>query len=217
MIEIMNFQSKGYEGYVVPYTLIRTIEKREKLMILFPGAGYGSDKPLLHYATMLYLENQFDVVHVNYDYSQNHFKGKTAEEIYLALQHDVTQVIEEVLGRNEYKEYHLVGKSIGTIAMASLTEMEKLGQAKLVWLTPLLKNPAVYHSLRNCRQESLSIMGDQDPNYKGDLHKKIAENRKLQKNLLNHADHSLEVAGNTIQSAELLKNVMLVMDAFIKE
>ena len=217
MIEIKNYQLKGLEGYIVPYCLIRTNEKRKKLMILFPGAGYGADKPLLYYSTMLYLENHFDVVHVNYDYGQNHFKGKTAEEIYIALQHDVKLVMEDVLGKSHYQEYHLVGKSIGTIAMASITEREELQQAKLIWLTPLLKNPLVYHSLRNCRQESLSIMGDQDPNYSEELHKKIAVNRKLQTNLLNHADHSLEVAGDTLQSADLLKNVLLLLDAFIKE
>ena len=38
----------------------------KKLIIFFPGAGYGMDCPLLYYADFIYEINGFDRIHLNY-------------------------------------------------------------------------------------------------------------------------------------------------------
>lgn len=38
----------------------------KKLIILFPGAGYGLDSPLLYYADFIYETKGYDRIHMNY-------------------------------------------------------------------------------------------------------------------------------------------------------
>ncbi|MCM3721392.1 alpha/beta family hydrolase [Solibacillus isronensis] len=205
---------KGYKGKDIDYTVLSTDEHASKLAILLPGAGYTAQAPLLHYSTGVFSHKSVDVLQVNYTYNDKFYDSFTMDELVEAIKHDVGTVIDKVLEENSYDGYYLVGKSLGTIAMASLLDKEIFHNAKAVWLTPLLNRDDVFESMLHSRNESLCFIGDDDTHYNAERYRQFANNPKLVSRLLEGADHSLQYKGDPVRSIDLLKTVIKEIDEF---
>ncbi|MGE7981792.1 alpha/beta family hydrolase [Solibacillus sp. NPDC093137] len=203
---------KGYKGKDIDYTVLSTDEHVSKLAILLPGAGYTAQAPLLHYSTGVFSHKSVDVLQVNYTYNDKFYDSFTMDELVEAIKHDVGTVIDKVLEENSYDGYYLVGKSLGTIAMASLLDKEIFYNAKAVWLTPLLNRDDVFESMLHSRNESLCFIGDDDTHYNAERYRQFANNPKLVSRLLEGADHSLQYKGDPVRSIDLLKTVIKKID-----
>jgi len=203
---------KGYKGKDIDYTVLSTDEHASKLAILLPGAGYTAQAPLLHYSTGVFSHKSVDVLQVNYTYNDRFYDSFTMDELVEAIKHDVGTVIDKVLEENSYDGYYLVGKSLGTIAMASLLDKEIFHNAKAVWLTPLLNRDDVFESMLHSRNESLCFIGDDDTHYNAERYRQFANNPKLVSRLLEGADHSLQYKGDPVRSIDLLKTVIKEID-----
>lgn len=205
---------KGYKGKDIDYTVLSTDEHASKLAILLPGAGYTAQAPLLHYSTGVFLHKSVDVLQVNYTYNDKFYDPFTMDELVEAIKHDVGTIIDKVLEENSYDGYYLVGKSLGTIAMASLLDKEIFRNAKAVWLTPLLNRDDVFESMLYSRNESLCFIGDDDMHYNTERYRQFANNPKLVSRILEGADHSLQYKGDPVRSIDLLKTVIKEIDEF---
>lgn len=214
MLNVQSFHIKGYKEFEVPYTLIKNNEKTKKLAILLPGAGYTVQKPLFHYTTGIYLQSNFDVLQINYQYHLEHFEANSKEELIKALLYDVNKVIDLVLKDYEYNEFHIISKSIGTIALSNIASKEEFKSAKLIWLTPLLKNDYVYFAMKHCTQQSLGLIGDDDPNYDHNRFNELINNKHIVTKLIPGTNHSLELSVNIIGSIDILKDIMTEITAF---
>lgn len=204
----------GYKDKDIHYTVLSTDEHSEKLAIMLPGAGYTAQAPLLHYATSVFLHKSFDVLQVNYTYNDKFYDHFTMDELVEAIKYDVDAVIHKVLEGNSYDGYYLVGKSLGTIAMASLLKREIFYNAKAVWLTPLLNRDDVFESMLHSRNESLCFIGDDDTHYNAERYRQFTNNPKLVTRLLEGADHSLQYKSDPVSSIDLLKTVTKAIDEF---
>lgn len=120
----------GYKEKDIHFTVLSTDEHTSKLAILLPGAGYTAQAPLLHYSTGVFLHKSVDVLQVNYRYNDKFYDPFTMDELVEAIKHDVDAVINKVLEENSYNGYYLVGKSLGTIAMASLVDRKTFKMQK---------------------------------------------------------------------------------------
>ncbi|WP_042347977.1 hypothetical protein [Bacillus massiliigorillae] len=217
MIDIQNCKAKGYRDFDISYTLMRGNCDTKRLAILLPGAEYSIEKPLFHYITSVYINSNIDVLHIKYCYDQEHFNAKTKEDLLKALKHDVNTVITIVLKQYNYESFQLISKSLGTIALSSLISKKEFKTAKLIWLTPLLKNDEVFLTMRNCSHRSLSIIGNVDPNYNEKRFNLVKENQNMIAKLITGTNQSLERSDNIIESLNILKKIMIEITKFIDE
>lgn len=213
-MELKSGEIKGFKGNIIHYLLIRQEEPRAQLAVVLPGAGYTAQAPLLHFATDIYLQQGYDVLTVNYRYNDAFYDDFTMEEISDAIRSDVAASIDQVLAEYSYEEFSLIGKSLGTIAMASELKRPIFCDAKAIWLTPLIQRPDVFDAMHTLPNQALGFIGDEDPVYDEERFTPLKSNPQLALRLVPGADHSLKLPGQTLASIELLKEIMSEIEKF---
>ena len=96
----------------------------KKLAILFPGAGYGLESPLLYYADFLYEANGFERIHMNYQDILLNMDLSTEDKIEKVREYIWKQV--ENIDFSIYKEIVFLSKSIGCVEAGILAERVNL-------------------------------------------------------------------------------------------
>ncbi|PLR70786.1 alpha/beta family hydrolase [Bacillus sp. UMB0728] len=184
--------------------LIEQKETADSLAIILPGAGYTVQAPLLHFCTGLFYSKGYDVLHLNYSFNRKEQAALSGE----GLAEAVRLVIDDALKNKGYKQYFIVAKSIGTMALPYLLKDQSFQDAKAVWMTPLLQKEFVLNSMGADNHKGLCIIGDQDPFFTWERIERIKENPNLSIKVVEGGDHSLELSGDPIQSIDLLKNII---------
>ncbi|WP_369404843.1 alpha/beta family hydrolase [Piscibacillus salipiscarius] len=173
-----------------------------------PGAGYTSQAPLLYYSTGLFVSKGFDVLHVNYSYSENQLKQIGAE----GLGQDVKRVINQVV--QFYDEVMVCSKSLGTLALSQIVDDYK--PQLCIWLTPLLQRDDVFHCLKISEFAGLVVIGDQDPCYIKERYSELEHNPNLNMTLVSGANHSLELQDkHPTESINILKKYLAQLEGIL--
>ncbi len=135
----------GHGNQPVPNRLFQQEGAVDHLAIMLPGLGYTCDMPLFYFIVSHLLDQGTEVLQVAYDYAHNPtYHGMVAAERQAWLIADATAACRAGLARRPYRRITLVGKSLGTRAMAHLLNTEAgLRQAATVWLTPTWKEQPV--------------------------------------------------------------------------
>jgi len=93
----------------------------KKLAIVFPGAGYHCDKPLLYYSKKIAKNKDYEIIEADYDFREfvKNIK-EDAEATQKALEFGLERVTEQLKGVefNTYDRVVFIGKSIGTAISA---------------------------------------------------------------------------------------------------
>lgn len=205
---------KGYGEIDVAYTRLSQKENAEGIAILLPGLGYTVQAPLLHYSTGIYLENGYDVLHVNYQYTGADYERFSVDEVDDALKHDVNKIVDAVLLDHAYPHIHIVAKSFGTLALCHEAARESLQDAKFIWLTPLLKDDEIFQAMLDSKQEGLCIIGDEDRHYDERRFNELKRNQRLEMHLVKGVNHSLEHGFRVLDSISTHKEIMSIIKAF---
>ena len=169
----------------------------KKLIVIFPGAGYGLDCPLLYYADFLYETKGFDRIHMNY---QNILSSSelSLEEKLAKVRAYISEQVKNV-DFSSYNEIIFLSKSIGSVEAGILAE--KLGVNVLqIFITPIKE------AISYCKTDSYVVIGTQDKAYQ--IYKSYCDANKINALYLKDANHSLEVEGQPYQSIDILKTVM---------
>lgn len=214
MFKVHTDEVQGYKQITVPYTLISKPTTSRNLAILLPGSGYTVQSPLLHYATGIFINKSFDVLHINYQYKHKVYNNFSPEEISKAVKHDVKTVIDTVLDHASYENFYLVGKSLGTIAMSSELRRDIFKEAKAVWLTPLLQKDEVFNALVNSNHSGLCFIGDNDHYYTEERYNQIQNNANIISKLIPNVNHKLEFDTDVLYSIDVLKDIMSEIEQF---
>ncbi|WP_153461945.1 MULTISPECIES: alpha/beta family hydrolase [Sediminibacillus] len=204
------------EGESVPYRYFRNTPDNSKLCVMLPGLGYTTDQPLFYYATGLFLEKGFDVLHVQYEHDNSSFIKLEREEQFEVISDDVEKVLGEVVSANKNTNIFMMAKSIGTGGLAHLFQKSKenLKITKVIWLNPLLQIDTLYDCLRSSRKESLLLTGNKDQYFVKERMSELADKRNFKTRILKGADHSLEHEDGIYQSIECMKVIMKEIDMF---
>ncbi|QOR67750.1 alpha/beta hydrolase [Cytobacillus suaedae] len=215
-VTLTNYEIDGYQQSKISYTMVNRKEESSTLAIILPGMGYNVHKPLLHFATNLFIKNKYDVLHINYNYLTSEvYKGLSNEEKVECIQQEVKKVIDSVLNERQYNDYLLVAKSIGTIPISNeLQTRNEFKDAKAIWLTPLLHNDSLFGRMKECQQPSLYVIGDKDPCYLNDRFDELDSKDHNHCVLIKGADHSLEDQ-EVLPSIANLKVVFEAIETFI--
>lgn len=213
-MEMVKGRIEGYKNNLVNYQLIRQEQTSDRLAVVLPGSGYTAQAPLLHYAAGIYLQQGYDVLKVNYRYNDEFYDEFTMEELTDAIRFDVAKTIDQVLGESTYREFCLIGKSLGTIAIASELERPLFQDAKAIWLTPLIKRKDVFDAMHTFPNLALGFIGDEDPVYDADRCNQLKENPRLELRTVPGTEHSLELPGKPLASIDLLREIMAEIERF---
>ncbi|MED4205710.1 alpha/beta family hydrolase [Neobacillus mesonae] len=218
MAQIINGQIERNEYSSIPYTWIRGEQPNKSISIMLPGLGYTTQRPLFHYATNLCVNHNIDILHINYQYSQNeHFKKLSEPEQDQWMYDDVMAIAHEVLKEQEYKQCFLLSKSLGTIPMAKeWTDRSLENTMSGIWLTPLLKDNNVYQAILNTELPSLVVIGDKDSHFIEERVATLKHNQLVSIVVIPNADHSLEIKGDITATMDAIKEVTLKIQEFIQ-
>ena len=173
-----------------------------KRMILFPGVGYTTDKPLLYYARKLGMRYGFSCTALSYSGFPSDIKSaldKREEGYSLAL----TQTEEELSGidLSTCSSVVFVSKSIGTVAAARFADRYDI-PARQVFLTPLTE------TFEKAREESGFVFhGTRDPLADTEEIRALSQKYRLPLHLVKDGNHSLET-GDVQTDLKILQVVM---------
>ena len=207
---------QGYQHESVPNTFYRQSET-PRLAVLFPGYRYSCDMPVLYYPGQLMLSHGADVLQVDYFYDRPpDFAKRGDDEALRRLYADAEAALEAGLRQRRYEQVIVIGKSLGTMAMAHLlTRHSTLPDSYWVWLTPALDPADVTRSL-SVRPRSLFIVGTADPLYDPNLIGELERAAGARCVVIDNANHGLLIQGNIRLSIQALERVVDDMEEFLK-
>ena len=169
----------------------------KKLIVIFPGAGYGLDSPLLYYADFLFETKGYERIHMDY---QSILLNRE-----LSLENKVAKVRQYVYEQvkdvdfTAYDEVVFLSKSIGSMEAGILAE--KLGVNVIqIFITPI--EEAIPYGDTDC----YVVIGTEDKAYQ--TYKEYCDANSIKALFVEGANHSLEVEGRPYQSIDVLKRVM---------
>lgn len=196
---------------VIPFRLIEQKEDTNGLVIVLPGAGYTTQAPLLYYTTGAFYNKGFDVLHINYSFSGQELTSLNERD----FAKDVLFAINSAINDKKYSNYYIVAKSIGTKALSYLIDHPMFKDAKVVWLTPLLQNDAVFNAMVNSNNKGLCVIGEKDHFcFIEERFEKLKTIPNLTFHVVEEGNHSLELENDPIKSIEILKNVISYLNEF---
>lgn len=175
------------------------------LCVILGGQNYSIHKPLCHYSTTLCVQAGYDVLSVQYGFSQNHSLTHFPEDFEI-LYKEVKEAI-DLVKAPRHTEIIWIGKSLGTVLMKRLKrDYSELSQ-KLILLTPV--SPAFD---QEDFREKLIIMGTHDEHYDEKLLEKETESMIVE---FDGANHALET-GSVISDLEIMERVMGAIAGYIQ-
>jgi hypothetical protein len=196
---------------IIPYKLIEQKEETNSLAIVLPGAGYSTQSPLLHFTTGLFYKKGYDVLHINYSFSRQELSTLNEKD----FAKDVQLALDTAILDKKYSQYYVVAKSIGTKALSNLLDHPILKVAKVVWLTPLLQNAAVFNAMLNSDNKGLCIMGENDRQcFIVERFEQLKNKQNLLLKIVAGGNHNLELDNEPIKSIEILKGVISDINEF---
>jgi len=218
MAAITTLEIAGFAGKPIPNRFFRQEQAADRLGVVFPGLGYNCDMPLLYYPTKLLVERGADVLQLRPDYNVPEFLSLSGEERARWAFADATAALQATLAEHRYQHVTLVGKSIGTMALAHLVATEaQLASAVTVWLTPLLRIPQVAEAAGRFRGPALYVAGTADPNFDADATARVQQVTGAEALIVQGADHSMEIRGDVLRSAAILQQVVHAIAGFLDQ
>ena len=169
----------------------------KKLAVLFPGAGYGLEGPLLYYADFIYESNGFERIHMNYQDILLDTKLSPEDKI-VKIREYIWEKVKNV-DFSIYEEIVFISKSIGCIEAGILAERLNLDVVQ-VFITP------IEDAISYCNEGNIVVIGTHDKAY--EFYKNHCDKKDIRALYVKGANHSLEVMGQPYESMDVLKSVM---------
>jgi hypothetical protein len=200
---------QGHNGLSIPNILVLQDNENSRLAVFFPGLTYRNTMPVMYYPRQLLLARGYDVLSLNYAYDEvPEFMGLSEEDKMAWIGADARTAMAAVFALGRYEHFTLVGKSLGTAAMAAVASDEpKLASADLIWLTPGFKTHGVLEGMARCPQRSLIVLGTEDPHYE-EAYIEAARIRGAEVVLMLGLDHGLEKPGHVADSVAAMHGIV---------
>jgi len=205
----------GYGGENVPNEFFRQPAGSSSLGVILPGVAYTSAMPLLYYAERLLIERGSDVLTVDYDYrsmSRTASRPELEERLFM----DTFQSLSVACGQHSYSSVLLVGKSLGTMAMAHLLESQRWPIIATAWLTPILRREDVCHQLTTMSHRAFVAIGTDDGEYDEQLLHELEQRHSVDVCTIENANHSIDIVGDVPGSVAAVRTVMQRLQVFLE-
>lgn len=208
---------QGYAEKSVPNLFLRQSQPADTLAILFPGLRYTCNMPLLYYPSKLFTRRAADVLQVNRDYTQTEYQSASQSKQADWFTGDAWAALQAGKQQGNYRRLILVGKSIGTLALAHLVNRPLDENTATIWLTPLLRQQSLVSAAMHFKGPALYIAGSGDPLYASDPMQHIQEATGADKLIVDGADHSMEIPDDPFRSIQILEPILQRIAAFLDQ
>lgn len=169
----------------------------KKMVVFFPGAGYGMDSPLLYYADFLFETKGYDRLVMNYEGILCNRELELEEKIRQLREYELERVSQ--IDFTMYDEVVFLAKSVGTVEAGWLAEKLDI-KVQQIFLTPMKE------ALNYCTGMAKVVIGTADSVYA--MYKEYCDKEKVDTLYIKDGNHSLEVVGKPYESIEMLKKVL---------
>jgi hypothetical protein len=208
----------GHADVPLPNRFLKQISIPDTLAVILPGLNYSCDNPLLYYTTSLLIDHSADVLQLWANYTVPEFQSLPKPAQIQWLLADAASLIAAGQKNRQYEHLILVGKSIGTLTLGALfDQVNELADASAIWFTPLFHYPSVVEGALHARGRALFVAGAADPTYDADAVKRIELRSIAHVVVIQEADHSLEIQGDTRRSLDVIKEIMAVTETFLDQ
>jgi len=217
MSESRSLTIKGYQGRLVDNLFWEKKNPGNWLSIILPGLNYNNDMPLLFFPRELLHWRDVDVLNLNPRTGSKEYQAASEEGQFAWLKADVTAGINAGMAQKEYQGLILVGKSIGSLAIATIgTTSEKTIQTAWVWITPLLRWDVVRNTALSVTGLQAFLCGSADSTFNHERMDEILEKRPLASAYIaDKANHSLEVPGDDQKTFTGFSGAMIFLGKFL--
>jgi len=178
----------------------------KNLIVLFPGAGYTVDKPLLYYAGFKYYIKGYESLKINY--GDCLIAGRQAEKSFPDIIEDIKEFVLNQVKEIDFSVYDdivFVSKSMGTIIAGWLGETLNNKNIRHIYLTPV--NDTLQY-IKNRKNISIVIAGTADDFINLKNLKTQCEQEKIKLELIADADHGLNIIGDVNTNIDILKRIV---------
>lgn len=207
MIKRTFIQTTNSNNGVCKHLFMRQDDITTGLIVMFQGAKYSYDRPLLHYLRKLALHNSYDVLCINYSERKVEHSGNLDVD-HLAIM--AKDAINESCNGKEYNTVISVSKSIGTLIAGKAQDYFKEGEVKNIWLTPIMDS--IEYITKN---KGLVITGENDKLFGVEGIKKL-DFQGVDIKIIQGASHSLEV-DDVFKTINIHKDVISYCKELFKE
>lgn len=177
----------------------------DEVCFMLSGAGYAYDHPYFYFSRMMLLKRGVNVIEIQY-VSDDLF-SLPDEQGDAEVSRRIEAVIEDVLHSRTYKTIHFIAKSLGTVPLVSMMHRGLFPEARVVLLTPLLKDPAIVEAIANSQHHGLLVIGDHDRQFSPEsLERCGSSNLVLEQ--IKGANHSLDLDFEVGPSLQVLGQIM---------
>lgn len=215
MAEHLALSITGFDGEAVPNQFLKQTGEANGLAILLPGLGYTCDMPLFYYSELQFLVGGYDVLRVDYDYRRIDFQPWANPNHRRRLVEDVAAAVHLATQQRRYPGVAIVGKSLGTLAMAHLFGTGELsGDTTSVWMTPLLKEDVVFGALMKTTGPTGIVIGTEDHHYDDERLASLETRDNITLITVAGGNHSLNTGTSAGESALALATIIGQLDAF---
>ena len=176
--------------------------ERKNLVVLFPGAGYTNDRPLLYYAGLKYYFKGYESLKINYGdcFRRDKDFNIIIEEAKAFVLNQVKETDFSI-----YDDILFVSKSFGTIIAGYIAETLKNDNIRHIYLTPI--NETLQY-IKNRKNINIVIAGTKDDLLDSKILKEHCEREKIKLELIGNACHSLQITGDVSANIDILKRVV---------
>lgn len=188
------------------YKLVE-FEQASFLVVEFPGANYGVDKPIFHYTRKALLNLGMDVLSLEYGYQAARQKLNFTDETIEHIINDLQKLFNQI-ELTKYKVIIFVSKSLGTLLAGKLADRLKLKVHQL-FITPIKE------AIPFVVDESCVITGTHDPLFTESEREQIST-KNIELHVIPNADHGLETK-QIGESIEIMKNLQEIINGYIRK
>lgn len=177
----------------------------DEICFMLSGAGYAYDHPYFYFSRMTLLKRKVNVIEIQY-VSDDLF-SMPDEQGDAEMSRRIEAVIADVLRARSYQTIHFIAKSLGTVPLVSMMHRGMFPEARVVLLTPLLKDPAIVEAIANSRHYGLLVIGDHDRQFSPEALERCG-NSNLVLEQIKGANHSLDIDFDVKPSLQVLGQIM---------
>ena len=185
----------GGGGRPITADLVTRSETISHGVVMLPGVGYTCAMPAFYYVESMALNCGAAVLSVDAVYrGDERFRAwPLAEDQRTWQRDDVRAAIHAMLDAHDLSEVTVVAKSLTTIGLAGVNWSAFVGPGRtlrLVWLTPLLRDPGVVATLTTTEVPSLVSIGTTDHVYDEGAIARLRDRPNVTLDIIDGADHS---------------------------
>ncbi len=185
-----------------------------KLALVFPGLGYGKDRPLLYYAGKLAMQAGYELLSLSYGELPKVERPKNGMLDREGLEQCFKLACDRVFARLDEEgipadsELLFISKSIGTVIGSSYAASHNLAPRQILY-TPVARTFAYP------QPSSVSFHGTADPWFGNEECERLCRESQVELHSFEGANHSLE-SGDIGKDIENLREIMRMTGAFIR-